>query len=77
MVWLAQAHREVPLETPAAWRERWAPEAVRRRVPPPPLMLDPAGLAVPETAATAAANHATAVKALEHTLAVLAERHGS
>ena len=27
IVWLAQAHRELPAETPAGWRERWAEEA--------------------------------------------------
>ncbi|MBA2253666.1 MAG: acetoin utilization protein AcuC [Chloroflexi bacterium] len=27
LVWLAQAHREPPAETPVAWRERWADEA--------------------------------------------------
>ncbi len=27
IVWLAQAHRELPRETPASWRERWAEEA--------------------------------------------------
>jgi len=29
LVWLAGAHRPPPLETPAAWRERWAEEAER------------------------------------------------
>jgi acetoin utilization protein AcuC len=78
MVWLAQAHRSVPVETPAAWRERWSAEAARRRVPPPPaLMLDPEGVAVPESQLVAQTNRATAAKALEHTLQILAERHGS
>jgi acetoin utilization protein AcuC len=78
MVWLAQAHREAPVETPVAWRERWIPEAVRRRVPPPSaLMLDPEGTAVPESQLVAQLNCATAAKALEHTLRILSERHGS
>jgi acetoin utilization protein AcuC len=78
LIWLAQAHREVPAETPAAWRERWAPEAARHRAAPmPELMLDPAGTARPEADSVAAANRATAATALEHTLAVLAERHWS
>ncbi len=29
LIWLAGAHREVPRETPLAWRERWAAEAAR------------------------------------------------
>ena len=29
LVWLAAAHRAVPIETPAAWRQRWAAEAAR------------------------------------------------
>ena len=29
LVWLAGAHREVPVATPPAWRERWAAEAAR------------------------------------------------
>lgn len=75
LLWLAQAHREAPVETPAVWRERWAPEASRHRAGlMPDLMLDPAGVARPETESIAAANRTTAAIALEHTLAVLAER---
>lgn len=78
MVWLAQAHRDAPVETPAVWQERWAPDAARWRAgPPPALMLDPEDTAAPEPPAVAAANHATAAAALQHTLHVLAERHGS
>jgi acetoin utilization protein AcuC len=29
LTWLAGAHRDVPDTVPAAWRERWAPEAAR------------------------------------------------
>lgn len=75
LVWLAQAHRDVPAETPAAWRERWAEEASRyRQGPVPALMLDPAGTASPEPARVAAANRATAARAVEHTLQVLERR---
>jgi acetoin utilization protein AcuC len=78
LVWLAQAHREVPVETPAAWRQRWSDEAARHRAgPPPALMLDPDGTCRPETPAVAAANRATASRALEHTLHVLGARHGA
>jgi len=37
LVWLAGAHLEVPAETPAAWRERWATEAARHGQTPLPI----------------------------------------
>jgi acetoin utilization protein AcuC len=44
LVWLAQAHRAAPDETPLAWRERWTEEAARHeQAPPPDLLVDPAG----------------------------------
>lgn len=49
LVWLAQAHREMPEATPAAWRQRWADEAARHHQgPPPETWLDPEDLAGPE-----------------------------
>jgi acetoin utilization protein AcuC len=78
LVWLAQAHREVPAETPFEWRTRWADEAARHRAGPPPApMIDPAGVAAPESPTVAASNRATAAAALDHTLRVLAERLGA
>ncbi|MFN8631633.1 MAG: acetoin utilization protein AcuC, partial [Chloroflexota bacterium] len=78
LIWLAQAHRAVPEETPADWRARWLEESLQFRAGPPPvLMLDPDGVAHPESPSIAAANRATAAAALEHTLHVLAERHGA
>jgi acetoin utilization protein AcuC len=57
LVWLAQAHREPPLETPAEWRARWEDEAERwHQAPMPELLIDPPGLAGPESPAIAAAN---------------------
>jgi len=42
LVWLAQAHRDVPAATPAKWRTRWAAEAARHgQGPLPDTMLDP------------------------------------
>lgn len=77
LVWLAQAHREVPEATPDAWRERWGDEAAgHRQGPLPATMLDPADLASPEPEGVAQANLATAHRALEHTLGILAERDG-
>jgi acetoin utilization protein AcuC len=41
LVWLAGAHRHVPVETPGAWRERWAMEAARYgQAPLPDTFLD-------------------------------------
>ena len=36
LTWLAGAHRDVPPETPAAWRDRWQAEAERYRQAPMP-----------------------------------------
>ena len=42
LVWLAQAHRDVPSEMPRAWRSRWEAEAAtHRQGPPPDAWLDP------------------------------------
>jgi acetoin utilization protein AcuC len=42
LVWLAQAHREPPPETAAAWRQRWAEEAeAYRQAPLPASFEDP------------------------------------
>ena len=55
LVWLAAAHRDVPANTPAEWRERWAGEASRYGQAPlpttfddPPTETDPASVAVIE-----------------------------
>jgi acetoin utilization protein AcuC len=49
LIWLAQAHQDVPQETPSAWRERWSREAARfRQAPLPELFLDPPGTATSE-----------------------------
>ena len=78
LVWLAQAHRDVPDATPEAWRERWAEDASRRgRVPLPATMLDPASLVRPEPAGVLERNLDTATRALEHSREVLAERRGA
>jgi acetoin utilization protein AcuC len=72
LVWLAQAHRNVPTHTPRGWRERWAAEASAYHAGPPPReMLDPAGSTAAESQRIADANRATVSRALEHTLRVL------
>jgi acetoin utilization protein AcuC len=64
LVWLAGAHRDVPIETPPDWRERWATEGARYGQAPLPRTFDDApnaGLEVDsaqkgaETASTATA----------------------
>jgi acetoin utilization protein AcuC len=56
LVWLAGAHRDVPLATPAAWRERWADEAARYgQAPLPETFDDPPNAGLPFDAAQAAA----------------------
>ena len=42
LVWLAGAHREVPLSTPVAWRERWAKEGSRYAQAPLPATFEDA-----------------------------------
>jgi acetoin utilization protein AcuC len=58
LVWLAGAHREVPAETPATWRDRWAGDGARYgQAPPPTSFEDPpnAGLDLDATQARAEA----------------------
>jgi acetoin utilization protein AcuC len=77
LVWLAQAHREVPAVTPAAWRARWANEAAHYgQGPPPEAMLDGPDVALRETERLMDTNLAIGHRALEHTLGILAERSG-
>jgi acetoin utilization protein AcuC len=53
LVWLAAAHRDVPTETPPAWRERWAAEAGRYGQAPLPLTFDDPPTATDPAAARA------------------------
>ena len=70
LVWLAQAHREVPRETPSGWRERWIDEAERyEQAPLPQTFIDPAGLAEPEPAVVVERNWKTTQRALDQALA--------
>jgi acetoin utilization protein AcuC len=68
LVWLAQAHRETPEETPLAWRERWAEEAARHeQAPPPALLVDPVDRAPGQRDGDAEAVSAQAAEAVERT----------
>ena len=49
IVWLAQAHREVPNTTPEPWRERWNEEANAFGQGPPPVeIVDPPRTVAPD-----------------------------
>jgi acetoin utilization protein AcuC len=66
LIWLAQAHREVPDETPAAWRQRWADAAEDfGQAPPPVPFIDPPGTARPEPPEVTERNLQAARAALE------------
>ena len=72
LVWLAQAHREPPVETDAAWRARWADEAQTfGQAPMPELFLDPAGLVAADKPDLRATNATTAQRALAGSLELL------
>jgi acetoin utilization protein AcuC len=74
LVWLAQAHRDVPAATPAEWRSRWAAEAARHgQGPPPDTMLDPPDVVSVEPRQVVDRNLATARTALKSTLRALEE----
>ena len=56
-VWLAAAHRDVPAETPADWRARWAADAERYgQSPMPSTFDDPPNAGLPYRAAEEAAD---------------------
>jgi acetoin utilization protein AcuC len=69
LIWLAQAHHDVPSETPAAWRERWAGEAaVFEQAPPPRTYLDPLDLVQTDPEAMVTENLRTAERSLARSL---------
>jgi acetoin utilization protein AcuC len=64
LVWLAGAHREVPAETAADWRERWTAEAKRYgQAPLPGTFEDPPNAGLPLDAAQLAAEERSRVTA--------------
>ena len=69
LVWLAQAHSDVPGGIPATWRERWASEAAEYdQAPLPETYLDPEDLVQPDPEATISVNLRTAERALDRSL---------
>jgi acetoin utilization protein AcuC len=72
LVWLAQAHRDLPGATDTAWRARWADEAAAHdQSPPPAEWLDAPDLVRPEPEDIAAANAKTTERALTGALELL------
>ncbi|HET7029653.1 MAG TPA: acetoin utilization protein AcuC [Candidatus Limnocylindrales bacterium] len=77
LVWLAMAHRDVPAETPAAWRERWATEAARYGQAPLPRTFEDAPTATDPAAVRAIERTVDAVRsAVLPSLSALGERAG-
>lgn len=75
LVWLAQAHLDVPVTTPEPWRQRWAAEAAEYGQGPPPIeMVDPPGTVGSESPSVAARNARTVERTLEGALELLAAR---
>jgi acetoin utilization protein AcuC len=74
LVWLAQAHRDIPDETPPAWREAWAAEAARYdQSPIPSAFIDGSGTASLEPDPLRARNLSTARRSVDRSLKLLAD----
>jgi len=72
LVWLAQAHRELPAQTPADWRANWLADAERfGQSPPPEDFIDPPDLVAAESPDAAALNAQTTERALAGALELL------
>lgn len=71
LVWLAQAHRDVPDAMPRAWRERWSDVD---QAPLPERYLDPDDLVGADPAALVAANRRTAEESLARATRLLSAR---
>lgn len=80
IVWLAQAHREVPPRTPEEWRARWAEAAEAFGQAPPPVdFIDAPGTVAPDPGFVIQRNRDRARQSLERALQLLdaARRPGS
>jgi acetoin utilization protein AcuC len=75
LVWLAQAHREPPVETDAEWRSRWEDESDRfGQTPPPATFLDREDMVSAEPEQLTRANRRTIEEALTGALEALEAR---
>jgi acetoin utilization protein AcuC len=78
LVWLAQAHRDVPVHTPAGWRARWAAEAAEHgQAPLPETMLDAPGYGHAEPNGVADRNLAVARAAVDFALRAIHKGAGA
>jgi acetoin utilization protein AcuC len=61
IIWLAQAHTNLPRDTPTDWRERWAePARSFGQAPLPEAFLDPQGFVSPDPGPLVTANRGRA-----------------
>jgi acetoin utilization protein AcuC len=69
LIWLTQAHRDVPAETPPAWRQRWSADAeAHGQAPPPTDLIDAPGSVGDDSAELVSRNSDTAARSLEQAL---------
>jgi acetoin utilization protein AcuC len=72
LVWLAQAHRDVPEQTSPDWRAAWAEEAERHdQAPPPDEFIDPPGLVRDDPPDVVERNRRLAADSIEQALRLL------
>ena len=75
IVWLAQAHRAVPDETPPAWRTRWTePAEAFGQAPLPVRFIDAADMVALDPDERAARNRELAAETLQRALRLLGDR---
>jgi acetoin utilization protein AcuC len=75
LVWLAQAHRDVPEQTSPDWRAAWTDEAERyEQAPPPATFIDPQGLVREDAPDVVARNRAVATASIEQAVALIRAR---
>jgi acetoin utilization protein AcuC len=72
IIWLAQAHIDVPAETPTEWRERWAePARAFGQTPLPVQFIDPPGTVQPDRPEIVSAARTVAEATLQTARALL------
>jgi acetoin utilization protein AcuC len=73
IVWLAQAHRALPSQTPEDWRERWAGAAEDfGQEPPPVAFIDEPHIVAPDSSVVIERNRGRAERSLEQALKLMA-----
>jgi acetoin utilization protein AcuC len=72
LVWLTQAHRSLPEETPPEWRARWAEAATAfGQAPLPVQLVDRPDSVEPDPAPLVSRNRVTAEAAFEHVVGLI------